>query len=484
MLLLVLFAVAVVCWVLHRWINMKPKNFPPGPPWFPVVGSALSVPQARPDLKMEEWRETYGPVVGLMLGSQLGVAVCRPDAVFEALKNDDLQGRPDNKFFRERTFNKRLGVFFTDGPFWAQQRRFTLRHLRDFGFGKISMEGRILEEVEDLVGSLANRTVQVTELFGIHMVNVLWAVAAGSRFERHDARLKKLLEGVNETFRSGNPTGSMLRRMLPFLTKLAPGFTGYTREVETRTELQDFIREAVHQHRETLDVDNPRDFIDVYLREMDASKDPTFTEDGLVATVFDLFGAGAESVSNTLAFAVMYLVLHPDVQQKLHKELDLVVGQARRVSLEDRPQLPYLEAVITEVSRINTIAPLCPPHAALKDTTLCGYNIPQGTWLFISLWSIMHDREHWGDPDVFRPERFIDKETGKFVRDPFFINFGTGSRVCLGMALAKNNLFLFLASLLQDFTISLPPDEPKPSTLALPGFTTAPKPFRAHFSTR
>ncbi|XP_049832281.1 methyl farnesoate epoxidase-like [Schistocerca gregaria] len=484
MLLLVLFAVAVVCWVLHRWINMKPKNFPPGPPCFPVVGSALSVPQARPDLKMEEWRETYGPVVGLVLGTRLGVAVCRPDAVFEALKNEDLQGRPDNKFFRERTFNKRLGVFFTDGPFWVQQRRFTLRHLRDFGFGKISMEGRILEEVEDLVGSLANKTVQVTELFGIHMVNVLWAVAAGSRFERHDARLKKLLEGVNETFRSGNPTGSMLRRLLPFLTKLAPGLTGYSREVETRTELQDFIREAVHQHRETLDVDNPRDFIDVYLREMDASKDPTFTEDGLVATVFDLFGAGAESVSNTLAFAVMYLVLHPDVQQKLHKELDLVVGHARRVSLEDRPQLPYLEAVITEVSRINTIAPLCPPHAALKDTTLCGYNIPQGTWLFISLWSIMHDREHWGDPDVFRPERFIDKETGKFVRDPFFINFGAGPRVCLGMALAKNNLFLFLASLLQDFTISLPPDEPKPSTLALPGFTTAPKPFRAHFSTR
>ncbi|XP_049788059.1 farnesoate epoxidase-like isoform X2 [Schistocerca cancellata] len=403
MLLFVLASFSLALWLLLSWVKMKPTNFPPGPPRLPVLGSVLSLAGAKPHLRLEAWREQYGPVVGLVLpGSVLAVAVCGADAVFETLRRDEFQGRPDDPDLRERTLNKRLGMLFNDGPAWVQQRRFTLRHLRDFGFGKLSMEGRILEEVEDLLSSIRNNTVE----------------------------------------------------------------------------------EAIHEHMKTLDEDNPRDFIDVYLREMKNSGDPTFTEDGLAAIIFDLFAAGSDTVSNTLAFAIMYMILYPEVQEKVQKELDTVVGHSRRISLEDRPRLPYFEAVIAEISRINTTAPMCPPHIALKDTTLHGYNIPKGTWFFISLWCAMHDKEHWGDPHVFRPERFLDRETGAFTRDPYVINFGAGARSCLGMPLAKSNLFLFLGAILQDLAVSLPAGEPGLSTDPLPGLTAAPRPFRAHFATR
>lgn len=76
----------------------------------PLVGCALSVPYKHPHLKMESWREKYGPIVGLLLGPRVkAIAVCDPQAVFEVLRREEFQNRPDGKAFRERTLNKRLG---------------------------------------------------------------------------------------------------------------------------------------------------------------------------------------------------------------------------------------------------------------------------------------------------------------------------------------------------------------------------------------
>jgi methyl farnesoate epoxidase/farnesoate epoxidase len=94
----------------------------------------------------------------------------------------------------------------------------------------------------------------------------------------------------------------------------------------------------------------------------------------------------------------------------------------------------------------------------------------------INLYSLFQDREHWGDPEVFRPERFLDAD-GNFVKDEWMIPFGAGKRVCIGEVLARNTLFLFFTSLLQDFWFSVPEGHPQPSLVPLSGFTLAPAPF-------
>jgi methyl farnesoate epoxidase/farnesoate epoxidase len=91
--------------------------------------------------------------------------------------------------------------------------------------------------------------------------------------------------------------------------------------------------------------------------------------------------------------------------------------------------------------------------------------------------SILHDREHWGDPEVFRPERFLDTD-GKFIKDEWMIQFGSGKRVCLAEILARNILFLIFSTLMQEFTFRIPEGDPDPSADALSGFTLAPEPFR------
>lgn len=95
---------------------------------------------------------------------------------------------------------------------------------------------------------------------------------------------------------------------------------------------------------------------------------------------------------------------------------------------------------------------------------------------------IMMDEEIWGDPKVFRPERFI--VDGKVHVPQCFLPFGLGKRRCMGETLAKANIFLFITSMLQKFTFTIPPGDPRPSTDIVDGVTPAPKPFSALVSIR
>lgn len=90
---------------------------------------------------------------------------------------------------------------------------------------------------------------------------------------------------------------------------------------------------------------------------------------------------------------------------------------------------------------------------------------------------VLFDKEVWGDPDVFRPERFI--VDGKIHVPPCFLPFGLGKRRCMGETLAKANVFLFITSMLQKYSFSVPPGDPRPSTEVLDGVTPEPKPYSA-----
>lgn len=471
---------------IYYWITMKPKNFPPGPPFVPVLGSILFIPKKLLHLTMAgEWRRKYGPLVGLFLGSKLAVAVCGPNEVLEVLRREEFQARPDDILFRDRAFDKKLGVVFSDGPYWVEQRRFAVRHLRDFGFGKKSMEGMILDQVEDIVKEMKNHPIiQVSSLFNVSILNMLWGMIAGVTYERNDERLKYLFEKINRAFRAGSAAGNAANAF-PILRKIAPGLSGYKHVMDTVKDLQDFFREIIKEHEKTIDENNPRDLIDVYLRELkqqSSNPDTTFTVESLITLCLDMFIAGSETTSNTLGFSMLYMVLYPTVQAKVQRELDAVIGRDRRPSLEDRPRLPYVEAVLAELMRVSSTAPIAAPHRTERDTQLNGYFIPKDTTAVLSLYSLFQDKEHWGDPETFRPERFLDAD-GRFVRDDWMIPFGMGKRTCVGEGLARSATFLCFTTLLQQFTISVPEGDPPPSTVPLPGITITPAPFRIKITT-
>jgi cytochrome P450 len=134
-------------------------------------------------------------------------------------------------------------VIFTDGPAWKEQRRFTLRHLRDFGFGRRSMETLIHEEARallDVVGASSHEpTFDVLPLLPVLSINILWTIMAGTRHEITDRKFVRLTDAVMSFFRSGNALDVV--NFYPFLQHVPGINAGFKRQTRAVSDIQTFI---------------------------------------------------------------------------------------------------------------------------------------------------------------------------------------------------------------------------------------------------
>uniref|UniRef100_A0AAY4DTF6 Cytochrome P450 n=1 Tax=Denticeps clupeoides TaxID=299321 RepID=A0AAY4DTF6_9TELE len=265
-----------------------------------------------------------------------------------------------------------LGLLISNGERWRQLRRFTLTTLRDFGMGRKKMESWIQEESKHLVDLLReNQPAPFDPTFFLSRAvsNVICALVFGQRFSYKDAQLLKLF------FFS---TLSQLYNIFPRLMDYLPGqHHAIFREVN---ELRKFSTEKIREHQETLNPDDPRDYIDCFLMRLNENLVSTeFHHENLTATVLNLFLAGTETTSSTMRYTMMLLIKYPDIQEKMQKEIDNVIGQTRSPTMEDRKSLPFTNAVIHEAQRFLDLVPLNVPHYATKDISFKGYIIPKVT---------------------------------------------------------------------------------------------------------
>ena len=137
-----------------------------------------------------------------------------------------------------------------------------------------------------------------------------------------------------------------------------------------------------------------------------------------------------------------------------------VVGTSRPPSLSDRDQMPYTEAAIHEVMRSRPLLPNGVYHSTVEDVQFHGYNIPKDTMVFYNIFEAHYNSDLWGDPENFRPERFLSKDGTTVERRDGFMPFSTGKRICLGERLARDTLFLFTASFFQVFRVAPDPNGP------------------------
>ena len=106
-----------------------------------------------------------------------------------------------------------------------------------------------------------------------------------------------------------------------------------------------------------------------------------------------------------------------DIQRKMWKDIDDVVGCGRLPQMSDKPNLPYCEAVVLESLRLGNIFPLSLPHMASEDIFYKGYKIPKGAVLIPCLDSVAYDESLFPDNDEFKPERWIDNDNKVFGHD-------------------------------------------------------------------
>ncbi|XP_034967472.2 cytochrome P450 2U1 [Zootoca vivipara] len=424
----------------------------------------------------------YGSIFSLFVGSRPLIMLSDFEAVRDALVNqaEVFSDRPSVPLVA--LISKRKGVVFAPyGPVWKKQRKFSHSTLRHFGLGKHSLEPKIIEEFKYVKAEIlkhGDKKFNPFPIIGNAVSNVICSMAFGRRFDYDDASFKTMLKLMSRGLEISLNSHMILVNICPWLYYLPIYPFRVLRQIEL--DITAFLKTIITQHRETLDSQNPRDFIDMYLLHADEERkidsESSFTEDYLFFIIADLFIAGTDTTSNTLLWSLLYMSLHPQEQKKVQEEIELVIGRNRPPTLADKARMPFTEATIMEVQRMTVVVPLSIPRMASETTVLQGYTIPKGSVIIPNLWSVHRDPNIWENPDDFHPARFLD-ENGQLIKKETFIPFGIGKRVCMGEQLAKMELFLMFVSLLQNFTFQFPEDMEKPSMAGRFGLTLAPFPF-------
>uniref|UniRef100_A0A8C8SLJ4 Uncharacterized protein n=1 Tax=Pelusios castaneus TaxID=367368 RepID=A0A8C8SLJ4_9SAUR len=433
--------ICLSCLVLVSvWKKMhKGGKLPPGPTPLPFLGNLLQVKTDQPFKSFLELRDKYGPVFTVHLGPRRVVVLCGHEAVKEALVDqaEEFSGRGELASI-DRNFNG-FGVAMANGERWRQLRRFSLTTLRNFGMGKRSIEERIQEEARYLLEEFRKtRGLPFDPIFFLSRTvsNVISSVVFGSRFDYEDKTFLSLL--------------IFLYDMYSCIMQYLPG--RHNRIYYLIEDLKAFIAERVKVNQESLDPNAPRDFIDCFLIQME-KKNPNseFNMKNLVLTTLNLFFAGTETVSSTLRYGFLFLMKYPEVEEKVHQEINHVISCHRRPASEDRMKMPYTDAVIHDIQRMTDIVPLGVPHTVIRDIQDYRDSGP-GTDVLPLLGSVLRDSKYFSNPEDFNPGHFLD-ENGRFKKNDAFVPFSSGKRVCLGEAMARMELFLYFTAILQSFSL-------------------------------
>uniref|UniRef100_A0A8C0BDT3 Uncharacterized protein n=1 Tax=Buteo japonicus TaxID=224669 RepID=A0A8C0BDT3_9AVES len=319
------------------------------------------------------------------------------------------------------------GIVYGTGERWQQLRCFAIVTLKSFGMGKRGAEDRVCEEAQPPQG----QPFDPTFLLSCTGSNIICWLVFGERFEYGDERFLALMGLINTNWKLMSSTWGQLLFIFLNIMRFVPGphrqiYTNYLR-------LAKFVGEWVWRNRQMLDPQNPWDFIDCFLLKMQQVPTSSLAcQTSLQGTAINLFFEGTETVSSALKYGLRILLRHPEVEARLHEEIDQVIGRHCSPCMEDRSCMPYVDAVIHEI--YSTPASLPTPRPLTLHT--------------------------------------LD-EKGCFKRNDAFMAFST-DRVCLGEGLAVMELFIFLTSILQHFqlkaTINITPESR--------GLGNVPQPYR------
>ncbi|CAG03127.1 unnamed protein product, partial [Tetraodon nigroviridis] len=476
---LVALTTACLVYLLVRYFSAElPEGLRrlPGPRALPIIGNVLEV-GGRPYLSLTAMRKRYGDVFQIQLGMRPVVVLSGLETVRQALvrQGEEFSSRPDLYSFRFINEGKSL-TFSTDGAgVWRARRKLAYNALRSFSTLKgttpeysCMLEEHICKEAADLIQQLhgvmeADGNFDPYRHIVVSVANVICGMCFGRRYNHNDQELVGLVtlsHEFGEVASNGNPADFI--PALRFLPSKA-----MKRFVDVNIRFITFVQKIVSEHYASFDKDNIRDITDSLInhcedRKLDENSNIQVSDEKIVGIVNDLFGAGFDTVATALSWSVMYMVAYPELQERLHQELKRKVDLDRTPRLSDKQHLPFLEAFILESFRHSSFLPFTIPHCTSKDTSLNGYFIPKDTCVFINQWQINHDPEQWTDPSSFNPDRFLSAdgtEVNKLLGEKVMM-FGMGKRRCIGEVIARNEVFLFLAILVQKLQFLALPGQP------------------------
>ncbi|CAD6219071.1 unnamed protein product [Miscanthus lutarioriparius] len=454
----------------HR--SRRLYNLPPGPKPWPIIGN-LNLVGALPHRSIHELSRKYGPLMQLQFGSFPVVVGSSVDMAKFFLKTHDVvfTDRPKTAAGKYTTYNYRDITWSPYGAYWRQARKmcltelFSAKRLESYEYIRAAEVRALLRDLHAASGS--GRTVMLKDYLSTVSLNVITRMVLGKKYlDKEEAAAGSVTMTTPEEFKWMLDELFLLNGVLnigdsiPWLDWM--DLQGYIKRMKKLSKMFDrFLEHVVEEHNQRRLPEGKdfvaKDMVDVLLQIAD---DPTLEveldRESVKAFTQDLIAGGTESSAVTVEWAISELLKKPEVIAKATEELDRVIGRGRWVTEKDIPSLPYVDAIVKETMRLHPVAPLLVPRLAREDTTVAGYDIPTGTRVLVSVWSIGRDPALWDAPEEFMPERFLGSKLDVKGQDYELLPFGSGRRMCPGYSLGLKVIQVSLANLLHGFEWSLP----------------------------
>ncbi|MCX4910122.1 cytochrome P450 [Streptomyces sp. NBC_00878] len=403
----------------------------------PVASSALPVaghlvPLIRDPLVFLNSLPVCGKLVRIRMGPLTVVVICDPELTRQALLDDRVFDKGGPLFDRVR---EAIGDGLTSCPHSSHRR---LRRLAQPAFhpGRLPGYAQAMTLcIDQVTGSWREgQTIDVPA----ETMTITSKGTAATLFSNTlpPARLGQLLNDVTTIF------DGFYQRMLliPPLDRLpVPGNRAYLR---ARARLRDTCDQIIAQRR--ADGADHGDLLSALIAACDPEDGGRGMTDAEISdAILAFFLAGTETTASVLAWALDLLARHPEIEQRLHAEVDTVLGGAPATHV-DLPRLTLTARIITETLRFSSPAWLL-TRTVTVDTRLGGHLLPAGTSIAYSPYLIHHRPDLYDQPETFDPDRWDGKRSQP--PRPAFIPFGTGARKCIGDTFAMTQAILALATI-------------------------------------
>ncbi|KAL8131104.1 cytochrome P450 81Q32-like [Apium graveolens] len=438
---------------LYLYTQLANNNLPPSPfPALPIFGHLYLL--KKPLHKtLSGLSKKYGPVFYFLYGSRRVLFVSSAAAAEECFtKNDIIFASRPNIIFGKYIGNNFTSIVWSGyGDHWRNLRKLCV--LEIFSTYRLQKLSYIrIEEVKSMVKGLFKlsgcgmQEVEIKPLFFELMFNLLTRMIAGKRYygeeSKNSEEAKRFQEIINETSRLANAFD--MGDYVPVLRWF--WFKGIENQfVELSKRRYEFVQGWIDQLRESGSKGENKNFIQILLDLHEA--EPDYHTDGFIVSLMQaLLQAGVSTAVDALEWAMSLLLNNPEVILKARNEIDKVVGKDGLISESHLAELPYLRYIIYETLRMYPVLRYLVPHESSEECTVGGFRVPRGTMLLVDVKAIQNDPKIWQDPEMFRPERFQERNAGHG-----WLPFGSGRRKCPGEGLATRIIALALGALIQCF---------------------------------
>ncbi|KAF7365147.1 O-methylsterigmatocystin oxidoreductase [Mycena venus] len=459
--------------VFQKLLNTRQRRlpFPPGPSPKVLVGNFYDLPAEQPWLTYTKWGRQYG-VYCDNGGKNDPLTVIKGDLVHASAFGQHIvvvnSAKVANELFKKRShiYSDRpvvpvvelMGWDFNVGMMpigdkWRQHRRMFQQHFRR----DIALDHRPaqMKKVHQFLQGLLADPRDFRELIKTLAAATIMSTVYGYDVKPSNDRFVALSENAVQKISNAFLPGAAVVNAFPILRFLPSWMPG--------ADFQRFAAECRQSTKEMQKV--PFDFVkqnmlngvntkSVVAKLLEACRARGYPDDGNIPQMAAAaYAAGADTTASTLASFFLAMALNPDIQSKAQGEIEAIVGPHRLPKFEDRPSLPYVEALYREVMRWRPVVPLGVAHATSTSDVYNGYFIPKGATVISNIWAMTRDECIYPEPERFNPDRFFTAD-GKLNDDDTVLAFGFGQRICLGRHYAEATVWGTIVTVLSTFSIA------------------------------